>query len=57
MAAARAWLPPGQLMFGSDFPVLPLALTANALDRYDLPDSERAGLNRGNALKLFPRFA
>ncbi len=56
MAAARAWLPPGQLLFGSDFPVLPLALTASALDRFDLPETERAGIDRDNALRLFPRL-
>ena len=44
------------MVFGSDYPVLPLGLTADSLDRFELPEAERAALNRGNALRLFPRF-
>jgi predicted TIM-barrel fold metal-dependent hydrolase len=57
MTAIRSLVPVSQLVFGSDYPVLPLALTADSFDRFELPDAERAAINRGNAERLFPRFA
>jgi predicted TIM-barrel fold metal-dependent hydrolase len=47
----------GQLLFGSDNPFVPLSLTASAFDRFELPPGEKDAINRGNALKLFPRLA
>lgn len=57
MAAIRDLVPVTQLVFGSDYPVLPLGLTADGFDRMNVPDDVRAAINRGNAATLFPRFA
>ena len=57
MAAARAFVPASQLLFGSDFPVIPFALTVNDYNKYELPQSERSSIDRANALRLFPKLA
>jgi hypothetical protein len=36
---------------------VPIAVTANGFDRMTLPGDTRVAIDRGNALKLFPRFA
>jgi 6-methylsalicylate decarboxylase len=56
MAAALALLGPGQLVFGSDNPFVPLGLTAGLFDKFEMPADQKAAINRGNALELFPRF-
>lgn len=61
LASLLQFVPPTQIVYGSDFPHVhgPLqdALT-NALDTSSLLDeAAQAAINRGNALKLFPRFA
>ena len=56
MAAALTAWGPGQLVFGSDNPFVPIAATASSFDHFSLPDDQRAAIDRGNALKLFPRF-
>jgi predicted TIM-barrel fold metal-dependent hydrolase len=50
-------VPSSQIVFGSDFPYVPIGATAGALDRFDLSDEVRRSINRGNALRLFPRLA
>ena len=57
MAAIRELVPITQLVFGSDYPVLPLGLTADSFDKFAIADADRAAINRTNALRLFPRFA
>ncbi len=57
MEAAFDFVGSGQLLFGSDNPFVPLSLTASAFDRFELPPGEKDAINRGNALKLFPRLA
>ena len=39
----------------SDYPQIGLGVTANALDRLDLSDDEKAKIRSGNAMKLFGR--
>ncbi|WP_420210648.1 amidohydrolase family protein [Burkholderia aenigmatica] len=60
-AALRELVEPSQILFGSDFPFAPAPVTAmqrDALERSSVWSSEaRAGIERGNALRLFPRFA
>jgi predicted TIM-barrel fold metal-dependent hydrolase len=57
MAALMNLVPTSQILFGSDTPYVPIAVTANGFDRMTLPDDVRAAINRGNATKLFPRLA
>ena len=58
-AALRALVPPDRLLFGSDCPFAKepqVRAVLAELDRLDMPPAERAGLERGNALSLFPRL-
>ena len=57
MAAALEFVGTGQLLFGSDNPFVPLSLTATSFDKFDMPAAQKAAINRGNALGLFPRLA
>ena len=43
------------VLLGSDYPQIGLGVTANALDRLDLSDDEKAKIRSGNAMKLFGR--
>jgi predicted TIM-barrel fold metal-dependent hydrolase len=59
-AALRALAPPDHLLFGSDCPFAKepqVRAVLGELDRLALPAAERAKLERGNALELFPRLA
>ena len=59
-AALRALAPMEHLMFGSDCPFAKapqVRAVLDELDRLALPPAERAKLEHGNALALFPRFA
>jgi len=57
MAALTNLVPTSQLLFGSDFPYVPCAVTANGLDRFGLPGSDLLAINRENAVRLFPRLS
>ena len=57
MAALTNLVPTSQLLFGSDFPYVPCAMTANGLDRFALPGSDLVAINRENAVRLFPRLS
>ena len=57
MSALMNLVPPSQILFGSDTPYVPIAVTAGGLDRMTLSDDVRLAINRGNALKLLPRLA
>jgi predicted TIM-barrel fold metal-dependent hydrolase len=56
MAALMKLVPTSQLLFGSDFPYVPPAVTANQLDHFGLSASELEAINRENAAHLFPRL-
>ncbi len=60
-AALRELVEPSQVLFGSDFPFAPAPVTAmqrETLERSPVWDAHaRAGIERGNALRLFPRLA
>jgi predicted TIM-barrel fold metal-dependent hydrolase len=56
MAALRAFAPPSQYLFGTDFPAEHPASTLNELKKLDLPPDILKAIYRGNAEKLFPRF-
>ncbi len=56
MAALMKLVPTSQMLFGTDFPYVPAAVTANGLDQFGLSSADLQAMNRDNALKLFPRL-
>jgi predicted TIM-barrel fold metal-dependent hydrolase len=56
MAALMNLVPSSQMLFGSDFPYVPAAVTANGLDRFRLSASDLQAVNRENGMRLFPRL-
>jgi predicted TIM-barrel fold metal-dependent hydrolase len=56
MAAALQFAGVERLLFGTDNPFVPIAATATAFDKFDMPADQKQAINRGNALKLFPRL-
>jgi predicted TIM-barrel fold metal-dependent hydrolase len=56
MSALLAMAPISQVLFGTDYPFVPVPATTNALDKYGFAPADRAAINRDNALRLFPRF-
>ena len=57
MAALMALAPPSQILFGTDYPYVPMARTVEGLGARGYAPDLIAAINRGNALKLFPRLA
>jgi 6-methylsalicylate decarboxylase len=55
IAALRKFVPPSQILFGSDFPYIGVADNAGRLDKLRLPAAERAAIEHANAKRLFPR--
>jgi 6-methylsalicylate decarboxylase len=59
--ALKEFVPPSQVLFGSDFPYVPPAVLQ--AEKYSienskvLDDDARNAINRDNALQLFPKFA
>jgi 6-methylsalicylate decarboxylase len=56
MAALMNLVPTSQMLFGSDFPYVPAAVTANGLDHFGLSVNDLQAANRENAARLFPRL-
>jgi predicted TIM-barrel fold metal-dependent hydrolase len=56
MAALTNLVPTSQMLFGSDFPYVPAAVTANGLDHFGLSASDLQAVNRENGMRLFPRL-
>ena len=56
MAALMNLVPTTQILFGTDFPYVPAAATANGLDEFGLSANDLQAINRENATRLFPRF-
>jgi predicted TIM-barrel fold metal-dependent hydrolase len=61
MGALKTVADPGKIVFGSDWPFVQAPLVAEAIALHTSPElhseAERAAIDRGNALKLFPQFA
>ncbi|WP_394558538.1 amidohydrolase family protein [Aquipseudomonas alcaligenes] len=61
MAVLRELVAPSQVLFGSDFPFAPASLVEQQLTELDSASpwspEQLAGIARGHALSLFPRFA
>jgi predicted TIM-barrel fold metal-dependent hydrolase len=60
MGALKTVADPGRIVFGSDWPFVQEPLVAEAIKLHEAPglhsEAERAAIDRGNALKLFPQF-
>src|SRR5580704_16707870 len=54
MAALMNLVPTSQMLFGTDFPYVPAAVTANGLDHYGLSSADLRAMGRDNAERLFP---
>ena len=57
LAALFKFVPPSQVLFGSDYPYYTLEENVGLLADYPLTQAERQAINRGNAARLMPRFA
>jgi predicted TIM-barrel fold metal-dependent hydrolase len=57
LAALKELVPLNEIVFGSDYPYLPVALTVEGLERFSLAEADLDAINRGNAAALFPPFA
>ena len=61
LAALREFVPKGQVLFGSDYPMVPekvVTIETRMLEASKVLDDEtRSAIDRDNALALFPRFA
>jgi 6-methylsalicylate decarboxylase len=56
IAALKALIPTSQILFGSDFPLVPLPATAEGLGKLNLTEPELRAIQRDNALALLPRL-
>lgn len=56
MAALRAFAPPTQYLFGTDFPIEPMESTVLNFPVLRLPSDVQHALDRGNAERLWPRL-
>ena len=56
IAAARAVLPGSHILYGSDFPYSSSAEAVAGLAANGLPAEALSGIERGNALALFPHL-
>ena len=56
MSALMNLVPTSQMLFGSDFPFVPVAVTANGIDNFKLSLGDAQAVNRENAIGLFPRL-
>lgn len=59
LAALEHFVPMTQVLYGSDFPFAPgmMKRTIEGLAAYPFDDATRQAIDRGNALRLFPRLA
>lgn len=56
ISALLAMAPISQVLFGTDYPFVPVPATTSALDKYGFSAADLQAINRDNALRLFPRF-
>jgi predicted TIM-barrel fold metal-dependent hydrolase len=56
VAALRAFAPPTQYLFGTDFPIEPSESTVLHIPALKLPAAEQKAWDRGNAERLWPRL-
>ena len=56
MGALSAYVPPSQILFGSDYPYLSLDQNLDGLAKLALPEAFRAAILSDNARALLPRL-
>jgi len=56
LSALTKVVPTSQILFGTDYPIVPPPVSAGPLDHFGFPASELQAINRGNAERLFPRL-
>jgi 6-methylsalicylate decarboxylase len=56
MAALMNLVPTSQMLFGTDFPYVPAAVTGSGLDHFGLSSADLQAINRENAARLFSRL-
>jgi 6-methylsalicylate decarboxylase len=56
MSALTKVMPTSQILFGSDYPIVPFPVTEGPLDHFGFSASDLQAINRGNAERLFPRL-
>jgi predicted TIM-barrel fold metal-dependent hydrolase len=56
IAALTSLVPIARILFGSDYPVFPISMTADGLARVGLSGAELQAIERDNALALLPRL-
>ncbi|MBI2318024.1 MAG: amidohydrolase, partial [Betaproteobacteria bacterium] len=56
MAALLKLIPESQVVFGTDYPYVPIGTQAAAIRRLGFGDSTTQAIERGNAIKLLPRL-
>jgi 6-methylsalicylate decarboxylase len=56
LAALNEIVPKSQIVFGSDFPFVPVQATTKPLDNAMMSEEDTRAINRGNAERLFPRL-
>ena len=56
LSALTKTVPLSQILFGSDYPIVPFPVTEEPLERFGFSPTYLDAINRGNAEKLFPRL-
>ena len=56
LSALTKVVPTSQILFGSDYPIVPFPVSAGPLDHSGFSESDLQAINRGNAERLFPRL-
>ena len=56
MAALTNLVPTSQIMFGTDYPFIPVEITADGMHTLNLSAKELQAIGRDNALALLPRL-
>ena len=57
MAALKAFLPPSQILYGSDYPLITARGVTAGLAEIAFTAADARAISRGNAARLFPGFA
>jgi 6-methylsalicylate decarboxylase len=56
IAALTSLVPIAQILFGSDYPIFPISMTAGGLSKGGLSGADLQAIERGNAMRLLPRL-
>jgi predicted TIM-barrel fold metal-dependent hydrolase len=56
LSALTKLVPVSQILFGSDYPIVPYPVSEGPLDHFGFSPSDLQAINRGNAERLFHRL-